>query len=166
MPMTLSDKHVSVKIFDTLPQNPEAPTVAEWDAATEVSDKMAFNNFALGPTGSSAVSDPAVNGDPNNAFGQSAYSGTLTPFRYLDNDGVPEADDTLWPLVKEKGTPLIVGIREGAAWDAAGKVGQEVSLYEGTTDDPQPSDRQAYVKYSVPFAVKRAWQHKALTAGA
>lgn len=164
--LVLSDKHVSLRVLTALPLDPDNPTVAEIAAGTEEADKIVFANFALGPTGSDSGTDPSLSGQPNAYFGVSQYAGTLPVFRYLDADGKPvAADDALWTKVKEKGSKLVLALREGVAWDSEPVAGQEVSIYVATTDDPQPSDRTGYVKYTVPLAISEAHTYKTIVAG-
>lgn len=163
--LTLFDKHISVRVIpggaDKAFKDPTKPTVAEVNAGTEASKFMAMANFALGAVASESGGDPAVNGDPNAYFGTSNYEGTLTPFRYLDNDGKPiVSEDVLWPLINTKGTQVTIVYREGPGWDAAGVEGQEVSIFEATTDNPQTGDRTGYIKRTVPLAISRAWLDK------
>jgi hypothetical protein len=169
--LTLYDKHISLRVMagtlaDITDFDPEAPKISSFPAL-EASKLMAMSGFVLGPSGSDSGSDPAVNGDPNQYFGTSGYSGTLTPYRYLDDKGVPVvAEDTLWPLVVAKGSNLVLFLREGPGWDSDPVAGQEVSIFEATTDDPQPGDRSGFIKYSVPLAIQKAYLHKVIVADA
>lgn len=164
--LTLYDKHISLRVaagtIESLNIDPEAPKVSDFPAL-EASKLMSMSGFALGPSGSDSGSDPAVNGDPNQYFGTSGYSGTLSPYRYLDTDGKPIAtEDVLWPLIVAKGSNLVLFLREGPGWDSDPVAGQETSIFEVTTDDPQPSDRTGYIKYNVPLAIQKAFLHKAI----
>lgn len=166
--LTLFDKRISVRIVEgtiaSLGFDPENPKVADFPEL-EASKLMAMSGFSLGAAGSESGTDPAVNGDPNAYFGSSNYQGQLCPFRYLDKDGAPIVEeDKLWPLIVKKGSNVVIFLREGPGWNSVPKVGQEVSIYEATTDNPQPADRAGYVKKNVPLAITQAFENQVVSA--
>lgn len=169
--LTLFDKHISVRIIpggaDAAFANPNAPTATEVNLGTEASQLMAMSGFTLGPTASESGTMPSVNGDPNAYFGTSNYEGTLVPFRYLDETGKPvTGEEALWTLISTKGSLITIVLREGPGWDSDAVAGQEVSIFEAKTDNPQPSDRTGYIRRVVPLAILRAWLDKPIAAGA
>ena len=169
--LTLFDKHISVRVIagdaESAFADPEHPTATEVNAGIEASKMMAMSNFALGAAASESGTDPSVNGEPNAYFGTSNYEGTLTPFRYLDETGKPvSGEEGLWALISKKGKTVTIALREGPGWDSEAVAGQEVSIYEGTTDNAQPGDRTGYIKRTVPLAIKKAWLDRTIVAGA
>lgn len=166
MGVLLYEKNIALVQFPTMPANPEAVTVTEWDAAINHSCNVFKADTYLRPEASATINDPLLCGGLANAFGESAYAGQLAVARFFDAQGIPdEESDILWEAVKEKGSPLILGWRKGPRYDASGVAKQEYSLFEATTDNPgEPSDYSGYQKAIVPLAISQAWLNKRIVA--
>lgn len=169
MPKTLADGRIRLVALQTAPADPAAPTVTELNAGKELASRILKSDYQLGATGSQTITEVELNKrGEGQAFGLSVYSGQVSPFRYLDQSGKADTEeDYAWELLKEKGTLLYLVEREGPLAGAPWAEGDEVSVYEVTTDDPQkPSDRYSgYIKRTVPLAVGAAWENVTVVAG-
>ena len=157
MPKTLADGRIALVALTTAPANLAAPTVAELEAGTRLECRINKSDYQLGADASSTIDEQELcKRGAAQDFGPAQWSGSLTPFRYLDGEGAADADnDIAWTLLKSKGTHLWLVEREGPLYNAPFMAGQEVSVYEVNTDTPQkPSDRNSgYIKRVVPLAV-------------
>lgn len=164
--MMLADKRTALYLLAGEPADPSAPTVADFEDAINVADKVAAADTYLRPTGSEQVKDPLLSGGAQNAFGSSNYEGSINVVRFLDETGVPDdTEDMLYTAVKEKGTTLWFALREGPVWNTTPAAKQEVSVFQVITDDPQsPQTREGYIKRRVPLAVAEAWLDRSLAA--
>lgn len=156
MPKTLSDGKILVTALTEKPADMNAITVAELEAGQKISCRILKSDFALGPTGSSTITETELcKMGEGQAYGLSAGAGTVTVFRYLDADGKPEGEeDFAWELFKQKGTQLWLVRRDGPVESKAWEAGDEYSAFEVTTDDPQyPTDTGGYIKRTVNLAV-------------
>lgn len=160
MPKTLADGRTRLVALLTEPAIPGAPTVAELTAGTDLSCSVLKSDYRLSPVASDTVADTELCAEGNAVvYGASNYEGTITPFRYLDPDGQPDAtDDEPYDTLRTKGTYLWLVEREGPKYDVPFAAGDEVEVYEVVTDNPQkPSDRAGYIKRTIPLGVQRAW---------
>lgn len=160
MPKTLADGRIKLVALTVDPANPAAITVTEANAGTDLSCRILKSDYRLSPVASDTIADAELCSEGNaTAFGASNYEGTLTPFRYLDDDGKSETiNDVAWELLKDKGTHLYLIEREGPHYTEPFKAGDEIEVYEVITDNPQkPSDRAGFIKRVVPLGVQRAW---------
>ena len=160
MPKTLADARTRLVALTTKPANPAAPTVTELTAGIDLSCRILKSDYRLSPVASDTVPDTELCSEGNAVtFGASNYEGSVTPFRYLTEDGKADAtNDVAWDALKEKGTELWLYEREGPKYDAAWAAADEVDGYEVVTDNPQkPSDRAGFIKRVVPLGVQRAW---------
>ncbi|WP_136314314.1 hypothetical protein [Actinomyces procaprae] len=157
MPKTLADGRIALVALTTAPANMSAPTVAELKAGTRLECRINKSDYQLGADADSTIDEQELcKRGASQDFGPSSWSGSLTPFRYLDGDGKADTDnDVAWDLLKVKGTHLWLVEREGPAYDAEFAAGQEVAVYECNTGTPQkPSDRTTgYIKRVVPVSV-------------
>ena len=159
MPKTLADARTRLAILTTKPTNLAAIPVAALTAGIDASCKILKSDYRLSPTASDTVPDTELCSEGNAVtYGASNYEGSVTPFWYLDEDGVSElTEDTVYQALKEKGTQLWFVEREGPRYDKAWAVGDKYEVYEVVTDNPQkPSDRAGYIKRVVPLGVQRA----------
>lgn len=167
MPKTLADGRIKLVALAVDPANPGAITVTEANAGTDLSCRILKSDYRLSPVASDTIADAELCSEGNaTAFGASNYEGTVTPFRYLDEDGKTEvANDVAWELLKEKGTHLYFIEREGPHYTEPFAAGDEIEVYEIITDNPQkPSDRAGFIKRVVPLGVQRAWLNKLVVA--
>ena len=156
MPKTLADGRILLTALKTKPKNLAALTVEELKAGTKISCRILKSDFQLGPTGSATVEETELcKKGQGQAFGESAATGSVTPFRYLDETGKPDAEnDVAFDLLKEKGTELVLVRRDGPVESKEWEAGDEYSAFEVTTDDPQyPTETAGYIKRIVPLAV-------------
>lgn len=161
-----ADKNVAWYLLDGKPSTPGALKVEDLTGATNIACNVFLADTYLGATASDQVTDPLLCGGANVAFGKSNYEGQMSAARFYDEDGVPDAaSDVLWDAAKAKGTTLYIAIRRGPKWDADAATGQEVSLYEVITDNPQtPQSMEGYIKAVIPLGVQQAWEHQVLSA--
>lgn len=157
MPKTLSDGRITLVAMTTAPANMAAPTVAELKAGVRLDCRINKSDYRLGADTSATINEQELCkvGDAKD-FGPSAWSGSLTVFRYLDGAGKADpANDVAWDMLKEKSTHLWLAEREGPLTDTEFAADQEVSIYEVSTDTPQkPSDRTTgYIKRTISLAV-------------
>ena len=166
MPKQLSDLHISVARVDTAPADPNAVTAAEFDAGVRLECRIM--DFRLSPTASDTISQSELCTATNAQVPtRSNYEGSVTVFRYLDEDGLADAaNDVAWEAFKEKGTVHHLIVREGPSHEDDGAAGQEYSYYEVIQDNPQvPADRGGFIRREIPLYVQRAFLDKALVAG-
>lgn len=159
MPKTLADARTRLAILTTKPTDLAAIPVAALTAGIDASCKILKSDYRLSPTASDTVPDTELCSEGNAVtYGASNYEGSVTPFWYLDEDGVSElTEDTVYQALKEKGTQLWFVEREGPRYDQAWAAGDKYEVYEVITDNPQkPSDRAGYIKRVVPLGVQRA----------
>lgn len=167
MPKTLADARTRLVALTLRPANPASPTVAELEAGEDLSCRLLKSDYRLSPTSSDTVPDTELCSEGNAVtFGASNYEGSLTPFRYLDEDGKADLlNDVAWDLLKDKGTELWLYEREGPRYEQAFAAADIVDGYEVVTDNPQkPSDRGGYIKRTVPLGVQRAWLNRPVAA--
>ena len=170
MPKTLADGRILLTALTTPPADINKITITELNAGKKISCRILKSDYALGPSGSQTVPETELcKKGQGQAFGQSAYTGTITVFRYLDSEGIPETtDDEAFTLMREKGTELVLVEREGPDESKAWAASDEYCAYQVTTDDPQPpSDRTSgYIKRTIPLAVSNAALYKKVAAAA
>jgi len=169
MPKTLADARTRLVALTTAPANPAAPTVTELEAGIDLSCRILKSDYRLSPVASDTVADTELCAEGNAVtYGASNYEGSLTPFRYLTDDGKADAtNDVAWETLKEKGTELWLYEREGPRYDAPWTAADEVDGFNVITDNPQrPSDRSGFIKRVVPLGVQRAWLNATVAAGA
>ena len=170
MPKTLADGRILLTALTTPPADINAITVTELAAGKKVSCRIMKSDYSLGPSGSETVTEQEMcKKGQGQAFGQSAYSGSLSIFRYLDDEGVAVVeDDYAFDMFKEKGVEITLVEREGPDEAQAWAAGDEYCAYEVSPDDLQPpSDRfSGYIKRTVPLAVSNAALYKKVVAGA
>jgi hypothetical protein len=159
MPKTIAEERIKLVALTVAPANPAAPTIAELTAtgAVDLSCKVLFSDFRLSPTASDTVSEPALcEGGNSSVPGKSNYEGSLTLFRFLDEDGKPVVtEDAGWDLLKTKGADLWLYKRIGPRFDEPYTAGQEIEGYHVLTDLPQdPTDFSGYIKKTIPLFVQ------------
>jgi hypothetical protein len=128
-----------------------APTLTELAAtgALPLADKVALNNFAFGAKESDKIDDPALSGNSNSsAPGRSNFEAGGDFFRYQNT-----IDDKAWTLFTTKGQHGYLVMRVGKASAAAWAAGDEVSVMEVLTDEPQVMTPAAntYAKFHMAF---------------
>lgn len=167
-PRTLADGRIKLVAMTVRPKDLSKPTVSELSAGVELSCRILKSDYKLGATASDTISGEALLCDTSNtaALGPSNFEGSITPFRYFDEDGKADSEnDVAWEALKEKGTLLWIAEREGPMFDQEWAIGDEVSVYEVVTDTPQkPSDRGGYIKRTVPLLVQAAAENVAVGA--
>ncbi len=160
MPKTLADARIKLVALTTAPADPANPTATELNAGVDLSCRILKSDYRLSATASDTIADTELCSEGNAVtYGASNYEGSVTPFRYLDDDGKADvANDVAWETLKEKGTELWLYEREGPHYSVAFEAGDEVEGYYVVTDNPQkPTDRTGFIKRVVPLGVQRAW---------
>ncbi len=163
MPKTLADGRIALIALTTKPANPEAIPASVLNAARATGDlscRILKSDYRLSAVASDTVNEAELCSTGNAVtFGASNYEGSITPFRYLTEDGAADtAADIAWALLRDKGTTLWLVEREGPEYDADFATGDEYEIYEVVTDEPQkPSDRSGFIKRVVPLGVQRRW---------
>lgn len=161
MPKSLADGKIKLAILSTKPVNPLAPTTAELNAGIDASPRILSSDYTLGAVDSDKVAEKPLSQEGNsNAMGPSNYQAAVSPFRYFTAGGASEAgEDTVYQTLKTKGARVwLVERQTSKLATAAWATGDEVSVFECITDNPQkPSDAGGYVKRRVPMEVQDAW---------
>lgn len=157
MPKTIADERIKLVALTTKPVDLNSIPVATLTAAVDLSCSVLMSDFRLTAVASDTVNEPALcEGGNSSAPGRSNYEGTVTPFRYLDAEGLPEAtNDEAFELMREKGTELWLVKRIGPKFDEPFATGQEVEVFHVFTDNPQdPTEFTGYIKKVVPMFVQ------------
>ncbi len=166
MPAMLADGRLRLRALPEKPADPRAVTAAEANAGEELECRVLKSDYRLSPTASDTVPDTLLCSEGNAVtFGASNYEGSLTPVRMLDEDGLADpVNDVAWDLTKAKGTTLWLLESEGRSYEDEFEAGDEYSLFEVVTDNPQaPSDRTGWIKRTVPLGVQNAWLDHTIT---
>lgn len=165
MALRLCDKNRALFLLKKAPADIKNPTIADFEDAKNVSDHAFLNNTYFRATDSEKVTDPFLNGDPNEAWGADNFEGAVNVARFFDDDKPDPTGDYLFDAVKVKGTSCVWATRKGVAWDAPIAVGQEVSIFECESDNPQePQESAGYEKVTSPQAVKRAALYRTIVS--
>ncbi len=157
MPKTIAEERIKLVALTEKPANILAPTVTELTAGVDLSCKVMFSDFRLSPTASDTVNEPALcEGGNSTVPGKSNFEGSLTLFRFLDENGEPvDTEDAGWDLLRTKGAELYLYKRIGPRFDAAWAADQEAEYYHVLTDLPQdPTDFSGYIKKTIPLFVQ------------
>ncbi|MGJ9505387.1 phage tail tube protein [Actinotignum schaalii] len=167
---TIADQHILLMVLQTKPKDPRHITVAELTAGKKVSCHILKSDYQLGATSQATVSETEIcNPGEGNAPGAISYEGTITIPRYLDENGLPDAEaDFAYELFRTPGTTLYLVEREGPLESAAVAQGQEYDCYEVVTMAPRkPSDRfSGYQKRTVPLSIAAAYEGCKVAAAA
>lgn len=171
MPKSLAEARTKVSWLATLPADPEAITVAEANAAIDMSGVIVASDFALGPADSDRVANEKSLADEGNvnAIGASNYAAGMSFFRMLDGTGKSEIlADIAWATFVGKGITGYWLKRVGPKSSVDWVIGDLYDLFEVITDNPQdPQDRTGYLKFRQPFEVGGlVVLRKAIVAGA
>lgn len=164
--LMLAEERKALWLFATKPVNPAKVTPAEVNAAENVADRVFADGTYFRATGSESVSRPLLCGGNNAGLGKSNYEAQVDLARFLDSLGHSvEEEDFLWDACKQKGTTLWFGVRVGPKWDAQAVAGDEISVFQVMTDNPQdPQAFPDYIEKIVPMSVSQAWLDQTLTA--
>lgn len=165
MALTLADKNRALFLLTVAPADIKAPKLSELSDAENVSDRVFLNGTYFRATDSEKVTDPFLNGDPNEAWGADAFEAAVNVARFYEDGKPDETNDIVFDAVKTKGATCVWVTRKGVAWDAPLAAGQEVSIFVCEADNPQePQDGAGYEKVTSPQAVKRAALYKTVAA--
>lgn len=166
MPKSLFDDDDKVVQITALPDDIDAPTEGECDG-TDWSLSI-VSPFDLDAAESDRITQRAI-GEPSNteAFGKLNATGILNLFRFYDTDGQPHAsEDFAFAEASERGTTLYFARRQGgkSAEDPI-VAGDEVSIWEVTTDIAQTPSEDGYRIARIPLAVRRFAKNVIVVAG-
>ena len=160
MPKSLADGHTKVIILATKPTNPLAPTVAELTAGIDASCAILSSDFNLGAVASEKLSEKALCQEGNiEVLGQSNYAANLSLFRYFTAGHVSDATaDQAYQALKVKGTTvwLFKRFTSRKSTDAVVAL-DECEVYEVETDNAFDTDRQGYIKRTIPLTVQAGY---------
>lgn len=170
MPFSAADNSEKVTVLQTEPADLAALTLTELTAGVEIQDYVLKSDFRLSPTASTTHNDTPLGAKGTWVnFAESNAEGTVTVIRDLDETGRPVVDGdgaAVFDLFKTKGTHMWVVIRKGPTPDTAWAAGDEYSVYEVTTDEPQePTDRAGWQKVVVPLGVREFVRFATVAAG-
>lgn len=157
MPKTIADEHIALVEFAAPPADIEAITEEEWNAAEPLQCRIM--DFRLSPVASDTVQQSELcEGNNAQVPTKSNYEGSITIFRYLDADGIPDpVNDVAFDSFRLKGTTHYLGVRQGPEHDAAAADGQEYSYFEAIQDHPtEPTDRGGFIRKEVVLLVQKA----------
>lgn len=157
---TLADGRIALWALTAKPQNIATPSVSEINAGKKISCHIMKSDYALGADSDSEITEQEMckTGD-GKAPGPTSYTGNITVFRYLDDNGQPDpSEDFVWDLVKKKGATIWLVEREGPVESKNIAEGDIVSVYEVVLGTPtKPSDRFAgYIKRTAKLNVMNA----------
>ena len=159
MPLTLADGRDRLVVFTNRPVNLDAITAAECALAINASPLINKPDFRLSATTSDTVPDQPLSSSGNaTTYGASNYEGSITPFRFLDNNGATVAlEDILFAAIGAKGIRVWLAYRKGPKSAVAMTNLDRYNWYEVITDTPQePSDRAGYIKQVIPLGIQDA----------
>jgi hypothetical protein len=147
---TLADGRIALWALTTKPANMAAITAEEIKNGKKISCHIMKSDYALGADSDTEITEQEMcKTGEGKSPGPTSYTGNLTVFRYLDENGYPvAADDFVWDLICKKGTTIWLVEREGPLESMEIKTGDTVSVYEVVLGTPtKPSDRFAgYIK--------------------
>ena len=157
---TLADGRIALWALTAQPQNIATPSVSEINAGKKISCHIMKSDYALGADSDSEITEQEMcKTGEGKAPGPTSYTGNITVFRYLDDNGQPDpSEDFVWDLIKKKGTTIWLVEREGPVESKNIAEGDIVSVYEVVLGTPtKPSDRFAgYIKRTAKLNVMNA----------
>lgn len=157
---TLADGRIALWALTAKPQNIATPSVSEINAGKKISCHIMKSDYALGADSDSEITEQEMcKTGEGKAPGPTSYTGNITVFRYLDDNGQPDpSEDFVWDLIKKKGTTIWLVEREGPVESKDIAEGDIVSVYEVVLGTPtKPSDRFAgYIKRTAKLNVMNA----------
>ena len=157
---TLADGRIALWALTAKPQNIATPSVSEINAGKKISCHIMKSDYALGADSDSEITEQEMcKTGEGKAPGPTSYTGNITVFRYLDDNGQPDpSEDFVWDLIKKKGTTIWLVEREGPVESKNIAEGDIVSVYEVVLGTPtKPSDRFAgYIKRTAKLNVMNA----------
>ena len=157
---TLADGRIALWALTAKPQNIATPSVSEINAGKKISCHIMKSDYALGADSDSEITEQEMcKTGEGKAPGPTSYTGNITVFRYLDDNGQPvPSEDFVWDLIKKKGTTIWLVEREGPVESKNIAEGDIVSVYEVVLGTPtKPSDRFAgYIKRTAKLNVMNA----------
>jgi hypothetical protein len=165
---TLADGRISLWALTSAPADMAAPKVDEIKAGKKISCRIMKSDYALGADSDAEITEQEMcKKGEGKAPGPTSYTGNITVFRYLDDQGKPVvADDFVWDLIKKKDTSLWLVEREGPDEAKEIEEGDIVSVYEVVLGTPtKPSDRfSGYIKRTAKLNVMDAKEDVAVKA--
>ena len=157
---TLADGRIALWALTAKPQNIATPSVSEINAGKKISCHIMKSDYALGADSDAEITEQEMcKTGEGKAPGPTSYTGNITVFRYLDDNGQPDpSEDFVWDLIKKKGTTIWLVEREGPVESKNIAEGDIVSVYEVVLGTPtKPSDRFAgYIKRTAKLNVMNA----------
>lgn len=165
MALMLADKNRALFRGAVVPEDLENLKVEDFTAFQNVSDKVFLADTYFRATNSDKITDPFLNGDPNEAWGQSQFEGQVSVARFFEDGKPSTTDDALFTATKTKGAVNVWVTRKGCGWKEELATGQEISVFVCSSDNPQePQTADGYEKVISPQAVQKASLYKTLTA--
>lgn len=169
MPFRAADNSEKVTVLQTKPADLAALTLTELTAGIDIEDWILKSDFRLSPTASATHNDTPLGAKGTWVnFAEGNAEGTVTVLRDLDEAGkpIPNSDgQAVFDLLKEKGTEVWIAVRRGPDPDVPWAAGDEYSVYQVTTDEPQePTDRAGYQKVVIQLGVRDFERFKTVAA--
>ena len=165
---TLADGRITLWAMTAKPTNMAAPKLSEVTTGKKISCRIMKNDYALGADSDTEITEQEMcKTGEGKAPGPTTYAGNITVFRYLNDDGKPDAtEDFVWDLIRKKGTTIWLVEREGPVESKDLEAGDIVSVYEVVLGTPtKPSDRFAgYIKRTAKLNVMDAAEDVAIVA--
>lgn len=156
MALMLADKNRALFRLEEVPEDIDNPTLAELQASTQCSDRVFLNDTYFRATSSESITDPFLNGNPNQAWGADNWEAQVAVARFFEEGKPSVTEDTLFEAIRAKGSTNVWATRKGVAWDAEIEAGQEFSIFVTTSDNPQePQENTGYEKVISPQAVQQ-----------
>lgn len=173
MPRHLATGKRKVTILSTKPANLAAPTVDELEAGIDASCRIVAGTFTLGPAASETVAEGSLCDEViEEVFTNAKAEGSFTIFReFTAGKATTAAEDTedgigdsVYQALKARGTRVWIATRftdkkSVAPWVA----GDEVAVYEATTDFPRTGEGDGYIKAEVSLSVSK-FEHDGIVA--
>lgn len=168
--MTLADARTKVTLISVLASHDiEALTLTQLTAGVDISCDLAKSGTRFSAAASDTVADARFCDEGNAQIpGASNYEASAVVYWYLDaaTGKYTALDNAAYEAMREKGSRLILVLREGPKYDEPWAAGDVYDAYEVLTDNPQrPTDGGGYVKRTIPLLVQRAALDKTVAAG-
>lgn len=170
MARMLADAKQTLWLLDSMPADPDAPTVAEINAGQDISCVVGKAGFNLGSGTSNKGADTALCTEGETQVPVSkTYEVAMNIYRHFDADTgqIDPVEDFFFQAVKEFGSEVIVAFRDGGKEHTEPAAeGDEVSIYRLVAGGMgRSTDTGGYSKRVADFSVTEAHEDKLVVTG-
>ncbi|MDR0482810.1 MAG: hypothetical protein LBH13_06615 [Cellulomonadaceae bacterium] len=158
--LTLADGRDFVGYALTMPagfDDGDGPVTIDPSDFENLTKSINKGDFRLSASGSDTVDDQPLSQEGNAVtYGASNLEGNVSILRGIDPaTGKPDAEDTAFTALGEKGTRVWLAHRVGPKATVPLSPGDTGWLYEAITDAAQePQDRKGYIKNAIPLGMQ------------